>query len=278
MIWNKLGMGLLICSGLLSCSVNPFDDTHVSGQYREMTGNAQLSDLANHEGIYVWLEGLNIGTTTDSHGEFTLRLPATAANLDISGMFSLYTYVANYHVDHAEVVVIDGDFAYNEADLNEEGRLAHRMVLKKFLDIHTEVIPQIVEARYTDFIQVEVTLKATMDSCSVILPGSINGLLGAVLVRNTESEDIHVYQYAQNIETQDVIHVNQMPRKVTMPLNLTSKPLQPGTYEIIPYIIPQHEPIPDGLMEGLGFDKGVMSPEYLNIPFQRGGGMLKITK
>ena len=123
-----IGSVLLTLSG---CTWNPFGEEEISSGYREISGNVQLNDGSNPDGIYVWLEGFNAGTYTDGTGQFSLTLPQSGSS-GLSGVYKLYCYVANYELDYAQVVIQDGEFAYSRGDINKEGKLALSKLCRKY--------------------------------------------------------------------------------------------------------------------------------------------------
>ncbi len=259
------------------CTSNPFGGDEISPVHRHVQGTAYLNQASSHQGIYVWLEGLNVSTRTDTEGRFSLTLPAKPST-DFSGVFNLYFYTANYFLDSADVIVRDSEFVYDVGDVNKEGKLGIPKTLRRFLEIRTVVTPSSIPVDYADLIRVDVTLRATIDSCTVIVPYSLDGSLGVVLVKNTASDEIHVFQYAYMVETRETLLVGKTPQIISMTFSPSYKPLRPGTYDVIPYLFVKHEPVPRGLIESLGADVEALGPDYLNMPFQREGGTLHVSK
>jgi hypothetical protein len=273
--------GLLIAGVFLihiGCTENPFGGDEISGGYREMEGVVRLRDGGSGNGVYVWLEGISLGTYTDGSGSFTLSLPSGGSQGGgggLSGIYNLYFYMANYHMDSAQVVLRDGEFVYSRASLNDDGRLTPSVELRRFLRIETSVDPWDMQESYTGDIQVNVTLTATEDSCTVVVPGSIGGGLGAVFVKQRDSEDVAIYT-ASPLNTREVILLGRMARTIDMRFNTITSPLALGDYDVIPYILVCHEPIPAGLKESLGSGVETLGPNYLKIPFRREGGYLHV--
>jgi len=236
-----IGSVLLTLSG---CTWNPFGEEEISSGYREISGNVQLNDGSNPDGIYVWLEGFNAGTYTDGTGQFSLTLPQSGSS-GLSGVYKLYCYVANYELDYAQVVIQDGEFAYSRGDINKEGKLALPKVLRRFLRIETSVNPASVSQNYAENIGVTVTLTATFDSATVIVPKSIGGSLGAVLIKKIGSQDVYTHEFSP-LSSMDyhVLVGRQQPQVIGMIFNMLLKPLPRGDYEVIPYLLMAHESIP----------------------------------
>ena len=274
---------LLIAAVFCGCTSNPFGGDEISPVHRQVQGTAHLNQASSHQGIYVWLEGLNVSAYTDSEGRFTITLPAKTST-EFSGVFNLYFYMANYYLDSADVIIRDNEFVYDRADINKDGSLGIPKTLRRFLEISTVVTPSSIPVDYTSLILVDVTLGAAVDSstandsCTVIVPYSLGGTLGAVLVKNTASDEIHVFQYAYMVETSETLLIGKIPRTISMTFSPSYKPLLPGTHDVIPYLFVRHEPVPQGLIESLGADVEALGSDYLNMPFRREGGTLHVSK
>jgi hypothetical protein len=276
--WPTLALGLF--AALPGCTRNPFGGDDVSSGHREISGVVQLHDGSSPEGVYVWLEGLDVGTYTNEKGEFTISLPAKSGqgpSSGLNGVFNVYYYLANYDLDSTQVVVRDGEFLYSRGDINKDGGLTAPKVLTRFLRITTLVEPSKAPATYSDRIEVQVTLEAaSADSATVIVPRSIGGLLGAILVKRTDSQEVFVYEAVPGAQGNLIVQVGASPRTLRMTFNFTLVPLPPGTYEVVPYLLIAHQTIPRTLMQSIGSNVEILGPGYLNIPFRRQGGSLEV--
>jgi len=271
---------LVICTMLvlMRCTQNPFGGDKITSGHREIVGSVYLYDGGNAEGVYVWLSGFNVGTYTNESGDFTVTLPRESGQGSmggLSGVYNIYFYLANYYLDSAQVVVRDGEFVYSRANINKDGRLTPPIELGRFLRIRTSMEPPHMQAAYTGPIQVSVTLSST-DSVTVILPKSLSGTLGAVLVKRQDSEEVSIYAAVQNLNTRIPILVGRSERTVSMNFNTLTSPLVPGDYMVIPYILVAHERIPEELKESLGSDVEDLCPNYLKMPFRREGGQFLV--
>lgn len=275
---KMLVAGVYLAS-LSGCTENPFGEDKISPGSRQISGTVQLHDGSSPEGVYVWLEGFNIGTYTEKAGDFKLTLPSKSSSgtsSGLSGIFNLYFYIANYLLDSAQAVVQESEFVYARGDINKDGRLSVPKVMRRFLRINTLMVPSSVSANYTGVIEVKVTLTATIDSSTVIVPKSVGGLLGAILVKKTDSQEVIIYESAPLAGMRDVVLVGLTPRSIRMTFDLILKPLTPGKYEVIPYLLITHEAIPENLIESIGPNVEELGPSYLKIPFRREGGGFEV--
>jgi hypothetical protein len=273
---------LIIAAGFAvfnGCISNPFGGDKISSEKRTITGTVRLADQADAKDIYVWLNGFNISTSTNEQGGFEINLPpksSQSANGAISGIFTLYFYMANYHLDSAQVVVQDGAFAYSRGDINKDGKLSAPRSLRRFLKIKSEALPPSAPSNFAFRIGVVVTLEAVIDSATVVFPGSVGGLLGACYFKRVGSEEVLILESVTGAQTRDVAVVGRVPTERLMAFTLVNFPLQPGQYQLIPYLLMGHEALPAGLVQSLGADVEKLGPNYLKLPFRREDGIFEV--
>jgi len=275
----RLLFSIAVIVTLFSCTKTPFGDEDISAGAGQVSGVVQLYDGSSAENVYVWLEGFAIGSYTDSNGFFTLTLPPKSSHgtsSGVSGTFKLYFYLANYLLKSAQVVVQENEFVYSKGDINKDGKIYEPIVLRRFLRIQTEVSPASVKANNTNPIAVEVTLTATIDSATVVIPKSVGGMLGAVLIKKIDTSEVQIYQSAAGAITQEVILVGLVSKKVGMGFDLMQKPLATGKYKVIPYLFIAHEKLPAGLMDSLLPEVETLNSNYLKLPFNREGGDFEV--
>jgi hypothetical protein len=268
-----------IFAATFGCTENPFSNDKVSGGSRQVSGTVRLGDGQSAEGVYIWLDGFNLGSRADGSGRFQLILPPRSAQGgEINGAFSLYFYAANYRLETSEVVVRSGEFAYDKGDINKNGELARAPVLAKFLRIVTTLSPATVSASALDRVFATVRLEATSsDTVTVAFPGLFSdGLAKALLKKSGSDEAILLYSNEFGFATSDLQIVGIGGFSRTIAFNLRGVSIPPGDYELIPYLLTRHEAVPARLIEKLGSNAEAFGKEYLQIPFRREGGSLKV--
>ncbi len=272
------GAAVTLC---LSCIANPFGgDDEISGGSRSVRGQVKLSNGAKSEGAFVWLDGFNLGTNVNSQNEFTITLPPPGSQSSgggASGIYQLYFFLANYKLNSSSVVTRNGAFVYGQGEVNKNGELLSAKLLERFLRISTQVSPATVAANYTGAITVEVTLEATIDTATVVFPNTLAGLLGAVLIRRVGGSEVYVAQAVPGADGSESQRLGRSPVKRGMTFNFINSPLPPGDYEVIPYILIRHQPVPSLLMASLGGNVEELGSSYLNLPMKREGGQFKVT-
>ena len=286
MKFDRLFLGVLIIglvfSYQLSCTKSPFE-ADIAPEPRIIRGSVDLLNTSPDDNIFVWLEGFDLSTRTDESGVFSIEIPKelSESTSSLNGIFKLYFYVANYEIKTVSIPVRNGLFLYGEGDLNNQGSLTHTIQMHKILDILTLVEPQWVPNWYEGQIDVQVTLQATFDSVTVIYPKSIGGLLGAVLLRNRETQEIFVDipDIGASTRAYDVIGTEPESRRMIFQLNGTNfrelfLPL--GAYEVIPYFLIEHDNLPQELIKTLAVDAEVIGKNFLKIPYRRVGGDFRV--
>ncbi|MDZ7343405.1 MAG: hypothetical protein ONA90_02700 [candidate division KSB1 bacterium] len=281
---RSVGMTVLtfvLCLPFCRCTSNPFGgDDKISAGTSKIYGTLQLNDSASPAGVYVWLEGFGVNTRTNANGHFEVTLPPPSSQGSgggVSGVFRLYFYSANYKLASAQVLTRNGAFVYASGDVNANGEVSSPTVLAKFLRIKTAVTPASVPVHLAANITVQVTLEAVDDSVTVVFPHAIGGMLGAILLKPTASEQVFVVHALPGVVGNEVTIVGRArPHTRGMVFNLQQTSLPPAQYQVVPYLLIRHEAIPAGLMASLGANAEAPGPNYLNIPFHREGGQFTV--
>ncbi len=274
---------LLLSTFIFSaCTGNPFSDDEISPGTRRITGKVEVSNNQNPEGVYVWLEGFDIGTFTDQDGEFEITLPSTAQNSGgAAGILDLYYYLANYKLTKTELTVRSGEFVFATGEINNKGELQRPKFIPRILDISTVLTPSTANADSSIFMKVEVVLSSDTDSVNVFYPRETfngpNKLIAPLFVKNLETGTaFHVETTLVGINQEDLITIERGSSFVrTM---LFKGILSEGQYEIIPYLRVLQPDLPAELLNNLIEDIDSFGLDYLNVPFLRTSAVLSVVK
>jgi len=268
-----------------ACTSNPLSDDEISGGKSQITGKIEVSDNQSPEGVYVWLEGFDIGTFTDQDGEFQITLPSTAQNSGgATGIFNLYYYLANYKLTKTELTVRSGEFVFATGEINNKGELQRPKFLSRILDISTVLTPPTADADSSIFMKVEVVLSSETDSVTVLYPrepfDGPNKLIAPLFVKNLETgAAFYIEPTLAGINEDDIITIFRgRPFIRTMLLIMSKGVLSEGEYEIIPYLRISQPEVPAELLNNLVEDIDSFSLDYLNVPFLRTSGVLSVIK
>ena len=266
---------------MAGCSKNPFfEDKKIGSNKREISGTVQLSDQSTPDNVFVWLEGFNLSTRTDSLGKFTLTLPTPAAQPGggLDGIFKLYFYVANYDLSSAQVVVHGGQLESADSDLDDKGELKTTQTLSRRLRIQVAVTPSAISAIDSVGIDIAVILQADHEPVVVRFPKMLGNNIAAIFLRDIDPANNYMRMidnagYLTKVET-----VGTKSREWHMIINYSLSMFPVGEYEVIPYLFIEQENIPAELSAALGTGIEDFSESYLKIPFKRQGGRLTIFK
>jgi len=240
-----------------------------------MRGTVQLENGHSPEGVYVWMEGADLQAFTDEDGSFRLNWPAGFD--EISGIFKVYFFVANYRLDSVEVAMVNGEFLYGERGLNSTGELKGVVRLRHFLAVSSDVAPQTVTLVNNLHVTMTFSLRLQTfgDVASVVLPNTTPGFLSSVFFRNIETGELFVFQ-GQPVTTDEEVLVGPTPVIRKMNVDYTRINLPAGNYRVIPYILVQRNDLPKDVINSIALNVLAFGPNYLKLPLKRDGGMFEI--
>jgi hypothetical protein len=123
-----------------------------------------------------------------------------------------------------------------------------------------------------------LTLETLGDTVTVKFPGLYTQHLAKALLKKAGSDEaIPLLSNAFGIAISDVQIVGRQPYSRTIAFGLRGVSISPGNYEMIPYLLVKHEPVPPNLIASLGNNAEAFGLEYLKIPFRREGGSLRVS-
>ena len=269
-------LSLLILAGAaLHCTSNPlFDDDKNTFDRHTISGTVTLQDGKTPDGIFVWLEDLNIHMYTSGNGSFSLSIPNTPDFRGLNGAYTIYFYLGNYRYSTASAIIRDGLFEYGERDISGDGKVKDIVPLAQLLSISTRILNEGLTIGQSDSLLIEVVLdkNTTLPVTASFYRDNRNMFTGFFIRKIGVSDigaDIFIHQsHRPVIETignsvtfssalfWDGIRMN--PGFVT---------LSSGEYEIFPYVFLEQEEVPSELISSFGPNARNISPDYLNIPF-----------
>ncbi len=258
----------------LGCTSNPIGSGDISSGRRQMQGKVQLENGHSPEGVYVWMEGFDLNTFTGKDGFFVLNWPGFS---NVSGIFRVYFFVANYQLDFVDVAVREGEFLYGQEGLNPSGALRQTVRLKQFLAVSADVSPETVTR--VNNINVTMTfslgLRTLLGVSTVVLPNTTPGFLSSVFFKNTETGELFIFK-GQALTSEEEILVGQTQVIREMNVVFTRINLPAGKYLFIPYILVKRDDLPDDLVNSIALNTLAFGPNYLKLPFKRDGGAFEI--
>ena len=263
---------------LVHCSENSLFDQKINpDQFNSVRGKVLLSEENNQDSIYVWMDGLNLSTYTDSSGAFTIELPPAELQPGggLNGVFKLYYFIANYRIHYSILFLINGKVELNKGDIDSRGNIFPEVWLTKLIDIRTETIPTNIETNYTGDVITKIHLTNMVDTVWVntfMFPWGEPGVL--VIERNNEgSNEVAMIKSSNaNWDTQVITE------PITWQIINKFAPgfFDPAIYYFYPFLEVVQEDIPPELLASLGEDVYNFSMEYLNIPYKQSPGIFTV--
>jgi len=281
---------IIITSFLFSgCTENVLDNQPISSSKNQITGTVKLNPSKNAAGIYVWLEGLNIGQKTDENGEFTIEIPPFRLQEDqagLTGVFNLYYYSANFNLESTKLFFRNGSLASQQDVISDNGELLRPQVVLQNLRIKTLVVPESVSTAEVaqaelrrEFIVVifKVTLQALLGPLTIEFPTMVNNLISPVIFRNVNTNEIFILESKiAGLSFDNSLTLWEEPVSRFLIIELQSRHLPKGEYEVIPYLLINRS-LPEGLLESLGDNVEELGPNYLKMPILREASRFVLT-
>ncbi len=263
---------------MANCTENPFGGESDISTKTTVSGRVILLNSSSSEGVYVWLEGLNVGVFTGPNGDFQLHLPSPSSQPGggFTGSANLYFYMANFQPDSTRLVLRSGEFLYSQGELNENGELLHPRTLTKLLTVSTALRPSAIPTSYDSTLETIVTLQVLALQVELLAYGAGSNFLTLAEVQKINTAEAWVGSLYSGFLQIDTTFFSGTYVFTTSYL-LDPYFLTPGDYLVMPYIWVKQEHLPRGLIHSLGAAYEKFDLNYVNIPFQREGGRLTVT-
>lgn len=265
-----------------SCRDNPFESTStVTPPGRTLEGTVLLPDQETHEGAYVWLDGINVGTSTDADGHFRLTLPPSSqigGASPVNGVFSLYSYVGNYAVASTRVGIRNGELVLPTSEFDERGVMLAPRRLMPLFSITTRLSLTWIEKDSLRFITIHVLLQSSGNPVQVYFPRRVNNVEGPLFFYNMDTGEIFLLSALVNgwVPT-DIAQVGPgVPYERILALTIKGKTLTAGRYQVIPYLHYRNQYIPPSLFGSLGANADELANGFVKIPYRRTGDVLTV--
>ncbi|MBC8216737.1 MAG: hypothetical protein H8E64_09550 [Candidatus Marinimicrobia bacterium] len=264
-----IGAALLIIYG---CTHNPlFDDKPIT--VGKITGNVMLDTGDNPKSnVFVWLAGFDIGTVTDTNGDFRLNLPSESgqgAGEGYSGEYSLYFYTENCILDSLIIVFANGIFVGDQAIINNDGSLKSPIVLKQLFTLESTIVgPNTLRS----------VLTSNEDVRFLCLKNTVNHVVHytGFFVYNSDSTLIKAYK-SSGFVTQPELIVHDSSFIMDIYFNPLTLGLPQGTYSVVPYVcLLRTQHLPAGLIDHFSEEAWEFHSAFLRLPFLRTDAVLTV--
>lgn len=279
-VFKLIALGLISVL-IFSCTSNPlFKDDQIKSE--QLSGQILLNDETTPDNIYVWLEGFNLGTLTDSQGRFTLSLPSPETRglgSNFNGEVSLYFYVANYYIDSTTIIFANGKLLEDQAEIDSVGELSATKTLRKMASIVTFADQSLANS---NLLKIFITITSfdyniKVYSLRELLKHPQAGFIRTgLIIESLENSQLVIFiDRSESFLWGDVLLTN-VPQQWTYELNLDIFNLPAGHYRIVPYLLFPQNGIPDALLESISSTVEKFEKDYLLLPIKREGGEFEI--
>lgn len=268
-----------------NCLENPFGNQDEIRDKRQVSGQVFFAAGGAAAGVFVWLDIYNVSVPTDAEGKFKLVLPAAQSRSGLVQEGVLYFYIANYQLASARVKILNGEFLPLEGDLDKQGQVREPVVMRRAVNIVTEVIPASLPANAPSLL-IRASVVAD-EGCAIVynplmpevpynMPDTAG--LGAAIFRHLASGEFFIVRLDPQGRANERIvpcSYDSLHRELMIPIN--QLPVMPvGKYEVIPYLLCEPENTPSGLLAKLGLELNELGANFLKKPMRRTGGVFEI--
>jgi len=265
----------------VSCTDNPFfEDTDFLSDKLIIKGTIELDQSDDPGGVYVWLEGLNVSTHTNSDGQFELHLDSPSALAGgataWNGEYLLYYYLANYDITTSSILIRNGKVEFGKRDVDNSGNINKKIILTELLGIKTTISPcstktnsifkQKVELAFIyhgEAVRIQTYIPLDASSGCVIFRRLDNVQTLSKFVLASRNDLNRVFIRDSDVWNMQLGDTNEMGIK-----NMDPIPIESGLYQVVPFILIEQEEVPEELLESISPHYNTFSAEYLKIPFK----------
>jgi len=271
---------ILMLISFFSCTSNPFWEDSPTIEMK-ITGKVLTENNQTNVPVSVWLETLDLYTTTDSVGYFSFSITnSQTPNGSMNGPVNLYFFIHNYELDSVTVYFTNGMFSKEQTNFSEDGELLNPVEMKKILsgDVILHFNKNSIQTR--DTLRVSFNLEThsavSIDTYKYILQEDGSDFHSGLFFRSlTDNETVTIYRFngidqsGNSVEDKlrNLTYVENESITWTYYLLSDSLNLSSGDYEVLPYLLVRQDQIPNGLIEALGGDSAfTLSAYFLDLP------------
>jgi len=263
----KIAMILSMILSLFFACENPFGKDEITGENRTLTGAIHIDHSDRLDGVYAWLDIVNVGAFTDDNGQFTLTLPPKSAmnvSGEVSGEFDLYIYSINLELKVKKVILRNGVIVYGEGDVDKHGAVPG-LDLRQTFSVETRTAFPRLSPGDAPRMSITAHMQAKPDSFAVNIPGGNLVLLGGVFIKNIETGEVHIFELAG---TEGRPYIDMLHHQETLwsfHPDVFGRGLQRGSYKVYPLVYPYYPNLPPALFESLEISSRIMDAKYLKL-------------
>ena len=265
---------------MASCDYNPFfgEDTIPE---RSISGKVILNKSDSYDGTFVWLEGTESKAITDEEGKFTLKLPAISDPNDggiVDGGYMLYFFMGNYELSQIEIQFSRGQVVPDIQTISSQGELYQTIYLSRLFELETIISPKSEVEEGGDNMQsvllFDIFLRPDVSNVFIyskrIVRRDTTIHTGLLVLNSKTNEMVKII----NIDEAKIMRGGIMSPtdhwRMSYPLDGST--FTSGEYKILPFIVVDHEKLPNGILNAIGSNIDYFNETYKLYPMKRTGG------
>ncbi|MBD3386579.1 hypothetical protein GF407_16870 [candidate division KSB1 bacterium] len=260
---------ILVCCFVFTACENPFGNDKISGGRKHISGTIVLGDGLSPEGTFIYLEIADVYTRADQNGKFELQLPTTASMSQMNGVYLLVAFMGGYYPGEANVAIENGQIAYGQESLDQDGKLKQTLELKRALYVSSIIDPDLHINGITKGDTVRTTLETITDTLGVLIPKGSIYRLGGILLKEIHSGETTTLYLSGNNGIPSWLTVEPASKVISFIIDPDSVTLETGFYKVTPWVLPYHHPLLQRLYSKMGVNTETLNDSYLDIPFHR---------
>ena len=277
-------LSILFFTVLFSCTSNPFWEDNPSKKIT-IQGNVMAESKVSDIPIFVFIEGLNVYSQTDTSGFFSIELP----NLELetgnfSGAVKVFYYMHNYKIAYSTLYITNGRLTRSQTDFDEDGVLIETVFLKKLLSLDFSLNGSWNRSS-GDSLRFSLKLTSFGEPVRFIsyvnvIPNPRRDIPSGVLLKSMQNSVVY---YDKNdadiivridISSNDTVLLDYnisadgfFPFEVNDYISMDQQIMESGLYYVLPYIFVIQENIPDEMFLYMGISNAQnISVGHLDMP------------
>ena len=277
-------LSILFFIVLFNCTSNPFWEDNPSKKIT-IQGNVVAESRASDTPVFVFVEGLNVFSQTDTSGFYSIELP----NLELetgnfSGAVKVFYYMHNYKIEYSNLYITSGRLTGSQTDFDKDGVLLETVSLKKLLSLDLSLNGSWNRSG-GDSLRFSLILNSFEEPVSIlsyvnVIPDPRRYVPSGVLLKSMQNRGVFYDKNDADIIVHTDISANEtvmfdydipangfFPFEVNDYISIDQQIMENGLYHVLPYIFVIQENIPDEMFLYMGISNAQnISDLHLDMP------------
>ena len=277
-------LSILFFIVLFNCTSNPFWSDNPSKKIT-IQGNVVAESRASDTPVFIFVEGLNVFSQTDTSGFYSIELP----NLELetgnfSGAVKVFYYMHNYKIAYSTLYITSGRLTGSQTDFDKDGVLLETVTLKKLLSLDFSLNGSWNRSD-GDSLRFSLILNSYEEPVSIlsyvnVIPDPRRYVPSGVLLKSMQNSGVYYDKNDADIIVHTDISANEtvvfdydisadgfFPFEVNDYISMDQQIMENGLYHVLPYIFVIQENIPNEMFFYMGISNAQnISNGHLDMP------------